>query len=136
MGVQPINDKGEELVFPSDMASGAKKGPVARGSKGKFNPGPSYLQVTRPKDQEAIHLYFFSIESPQAEAVNTSQDEDTSKNLEITLPIVRQNKLPNGDKVIPTISLMSLKPILVANQDSPPKENKDLKAAPMNMARE
>ncbi|KAJ9084270.1 hypothetical protein DSO57_1026241 [Entomophthora muscae] len=100
------------------------------------NPGHDYLQAASLKDQEAICLCFFGIESPQAEAVNIFQDKDTSKNLGTTAPNGTQEKLPNRSKEIPTIILMSLKSILIANQDSPPDENVDLKAASITMTQE
>ncbi|KAJ9055828.1 hypothetical protein DSO57_1039199, partial [Entomophthora muscae] len=61
------------------------------------NPGPDYLQAARSKKKEAVHLRFFGIKSPQSEAAKTSQDEDTSKNIETTVLNGRQ-KLHYGDK--------------------------------------
>ncbi|KAJ9054772.1 hypothetical protein DSO57_1010647 [Entomophthora muscae] len=89
--------------------------------------GLDYSGAASPKDQEAVCPHFFGIKSPQVEAANTSQDEDTSKNLETTAPDERQKNC------LMKANLMSLKPILEANQDSPPEENAGLKAAPMTM---
>ncbi|KAJ9081511.1 hypothetical protein DSO57_1013856 [Entomophthora muscae] len=61
---------------------------------------------------------------------------NTSQPLENTAPNRRSDELPNGCKEIPNISFMSFKSTLVANQDSSPEGNADLKPAPMIMAQE
>ncbi|KAJ9073131.1 hypothetical protein DSO57_1019902 [Entomophthora muscae] len=94
------------------------------------NPGHDYLQAVSPKDQGAICLNFFGIDSPQAEAENTFKDKDISTKLEFTAPDERQDKLHNEGKEIPTISFMSLKSTQMTNQDSSPEENSELKASP------
>ncbi|KAJ9074838.1 hypothetical protein DSO57_1002267 [Entomophthora muscae] len=67
---------------------------------------------------------------------NAQEGEDISIKLATTAPGEKHNKLSNGGKEIPTTGLMSLKSILVANQDPTPEENVDLKAAPKNIAQE
>ncbi|KAJ9062869.1 hypothetical protein DSO57_1005991 [Entomophthora muscae] len=95
------------------------------------NPDPDHPQATSPKDQRAGRPHFIGIKHPQVEAVHTFQDRDTSKKLETTSPDGSEDKFSNGGKKVPIIKHMSLKFILMANQDSPPDENGDLKAAPV-----
>ncbi|KAJ9068046.1 hypothetical protein DSO57_1032686 [Entomophthora muscae] len=69
-------------------------------------------------------------------AANAQEGKEISIKLATTAPDEKHNKLSNEGKVIPTTGLMSLKSILVANQDPTPEENMDLKAAPKNIAQE
>ncbi|KAJ9087853.1 hypothetical protein DSO57_1028934 [Entomophthora muscae] len=97
------------------------------------NSGPDLPQAASPKDQTADHPRFPAIEPPKAEAEHNFLDDNISQTLETTSPNRRSDKLPNGNKEIPTISFMSLKSVLVVNQDSSPEENTGLKPAPMTM---
>ncbi|KAJ9083420.1 hypothetical protein DSO57_1034868 [Entomophthora muscae] len=99
-------------------------------------PDLEYSQAASPKDQGAGCLCFIGIKSLQAEAGNNFQYEDPSESLEITPPVERLDKLPNGGKEIPNIRLMSLKSNMIITQDSPSDGTADLKAPSMTMTQE
>ncbi|KAJ9048384.1 hypothetical protein DSO57_1035562 [Entomophthora muscae] len=99
------------------------------------NPGLDYLWATRPKDQEDIHTQFLGLSPLELRPQTLLRMKMPAKNLKPRHPI-KDKKLPNGVKVILTTSLMNLKPILAANQDSPPEKNADMKASPMTITQE
>ncbi|KAJ9081217.1 hypothetical protein DSO57_1017061 [Entomophthora muscae] len=87
--------------------------------------------ATRPGDQGAACLRFSRVKPPQAEAKNDGPNDEASQTKGIIAPNEGVIKAPNGGNKIPTISSMSLKSTLVANQETSPEEDMGLWPNPM-----
>ncbi|KAJ9083261.1 hypothetical protein DSO57_1036425 [Entomophthora muscae] len=87
------------------------------------NPDPESLQATGPCFSEAKTL--------QAEAKNDDLNGETGQTKEIIAPNGRPITAPNRGTEVATISFMSLKSILVANQEPSPEGGTGLQPDPM-----
>ncbi|KAJ9078500.1 hypothetical protein DSO57_1006275 [Entomophthora muscae] len=82
-----------------------------------------FLQAAGPKDQGAVCSHFSEAELPQAEAKNDCPKGEASQIKGIIPPHGKIIKAPNRGNKIPTICFISLKTVLVANQDVSSKKN-------------
>ncbi|KAJ9068256.1 hypothetical protein DSO57_1030484 [Entomophthora muscae] len=85
------------------------------------NPGPDYLRATKPKGQGTAPLHLLGSSPLELRLQTILRIKIPEKTLK-QQRLIEKNRFSNRGKVIPTISLVSLKPISVANQDSPSKK--------------
>ncbi|KAJ9081996.1 hypothetical protein DSO57_1008953 [Entomophthora muscae] len=83
-----------------------------------LNPDPEFLRATGPKDQGATCLRFPEVKPLQDEANNDGPNGEASQTKGISAPNGGLIKALNGGNKISTISFMSLKSTLVANQET------------------
>ncbi|KAJ9051377.1 hypothetical protein DSO57_1005085 [Entomophthora muscae] len=85
------------------------------------NPDPRFPWATSPMDQRAVCLHFPEVKPLQADIKNFVPNSKTSQTKEISAPNEGLIKVPNEGNKISTISFMSMKSTLVANQEQSPE---------------
>ncbi|KAJ9066630.1 hypothetical protein DSO57_1007704 [Entomophthora muscae] len=95
------------------------------------NPDPESPRATSSMDQGAACPQFPEIEPLQAEAKNDDQNVKASQTKEISAPNGGVIKAPNGGNKTSTISFMSLKSTLLANQEQSSEGGTGLQPNPM-----
>ncbi|KAJ9060608.1 hypothetical protein DSO57_1029047, partial [Entomophthora muscae] len=96
-----------------------------------LNPDPKSLQAAGPMDQGATFLHFLEAKPLQADAKNVVPNGEVSQTKGISAPNGGVIKFPNGGNKISTISFMSLKSTLVANQEPSTEGGTGLQIGPM-----
>ncbi|KAJ9062528.1 hypothetical protein DSO57_1009873 [Entomophthora muscae] len=96
-----------------------------------LNPEPKFSRAVRPRDQGAACLCSPGVKPIQSEAKHDGPNGEASQTKGIIVPNGGVIKAPNRGEKIPTISFMSLKSILVANQEPSPEEGTGPQPDPM-----